>query len=255
MPRGYFSRRGYRFGRSRSSRRRRYGFKRRKITSTALSHWGKTWKRPLTQGAFPTGFPDRMAVKLKYQQKLLLSVTAGVPRVQVFRGNDCFDPDFTGTGHQPNGYDQWSAFYSYQTVVASSIRAQVYSSSSGLIPSGLEWVIFPATLSTTLSSGDVTNAREQVYAKWRTVQAGFGTQLQASIRSYMSTAKMAGCPPSAISDCVSAYTGPTTASPSLAWYWHIYVNNIAENDSSDCIFDFEIDYYVIFTGRKNETQS
>lgn len=81
------------------------------------------------------------------------------------------------------------------------------------------------------------------------MNGGFGTQQQAVVRSYMSTAKMAGTAPSPVSDAVSAYTSLVTASPSLLWYWHMYANTIDESSTAVMIADVEIDYYVVFTGR------
>lgn len=40
----------------------------------------------------------------------------------VYRLNSVFDPNFTGTGHQPNGFDQWSAFYGKYRVTGGSWR-------------------------------------------------------------------------------------------------------------------------------------
>lgn len=34
----------------------------------------------------------------------------------MFRLNSVYDPDYTATGHQPRGYDQWAALYAYYRV-------------------------------------------------------------------------------------------------------------------------------------------
>lgn len=58
-----------------------------------------------------TGFPERMTVTLPYV--LAGRVNPGVVAYsdQVFSLNSVFDPDTTGVGHQPRGFDQWSAVY------------------------------------------------------------------------------------------------------------------------------------------------
>jgi len=33
-----------------------------------------------------------------------------------FRASSCFDPDFTGAGHQPRGFDQWKLLYNMYIV-------------------------------------------------------------------------------------------------------------------------------------------
>lgn len=56
--------------------------------------------------------PDRLLVRLPYQDSFILnSLTAGVCVNQVMNMNSIFDPDRTGIGHQPLGYNQWSNFY------------------------------------------------------------------------------------------------------------------------------------------------
>lgn len=48
--------------------------------------------------------------KLTYNQTVAIS-DAGAEFDYVFRANSLFDPDLTGTGHQPRGFDQWATFY------------------------------------------------------------------------------------------------------------------------------------------------
>lgn len=43
---------------------------------------------------------------------------AGLGIVNTFRANSLFDPDFTGVGAQPLGFDQWSALYSTYRVIS-----------------------------------------------------------------------------------------------------------------------------------------
>lgn len=73
--------------------------------------------------AIPRGraFPQYTDVCLKYIDSMELDTTAGLSGTYIFRANSCFDPDFTGTGHQPMGFDQWAAFYYRYRVVKSKI--------------------------------------------------------------------------------------------------------------------------------------
>jgi len=58
---------------------------------------------------------------LRYSQQVQLDPTTGVA-VQQFRMNSLHDPDYTGTGHQPMGYDQLCpALYQQWWVTASKI--------------------------------------------------------------------------------------------------------------------------------------
>lgn len=71
----------------------------------------------------PTPFPDRMRCTLTYSS-LYISVianSAAVGRYQ-FSMNSLFDPDFTGTGGQPEYFDQLSALYNRYRVYGSAIK-------------------------------------------------------------------------------------------------------------------------------------
>lgn len=69
------------------------------------------------------GFPRNQAVKLRY----VTTVTINPPATQLgyhfFRANSLFDPDFTGTGHQPMTYDMWTTLYNHYTVVGAKCTA------------------------------------------------------------------------------------------------------------------------------------
>lgn len=70
------------------------------------------------------GFPKSKTVKLKYVDVITMDPGAAVPVYYYYRANSLFDPDLTGTGHQPRGFDQWAAVYDHYTVMSSTIRVQ-----------------------------------------------------------------------------------------------------------------------------------
>lgn len=56
--------------------------------------------------------PDRLLVKLPYADYYTKTLTFGTPgQTQAWNLNSIYDPDRTGTGHQPLGTDQWATFY------------------------------------------------------------------------------------------------------------------------------------------------
>lgn len=67
-------------------------------------------------------------VRMRYCSPLTLTQTvAGVPVSYHFNANSIYDPDNTGGGHQPNGFDQWSVFYNHYHVIASKISVNFQS--------------------------------------------------------------------------------------------------------------------------------
>lgn len=62
------------------------------------------------------GFPQNKKVRLVYCESLTFAGSLGAMSQHVFRLNSLFDPDFTATGHQPLGFDQWAQFYNHYVV-------------------------------------------------------------------------------------------------------------------------------------------
>lgn len=66
--------------------------------------------------------PTKFATKMRYNQSVVLSPTAAsTPALHVFRANSLYDPDYTGIGHQPRGFDQLMALYDHFVVVGAKI--------------------------------------------------------------------------------------------------------------------------------------
>jgi len=66
--------------------------------------------------------PNVFATSLHYRESILLSSTAMLPTAfNNFSMNSLFDPNRTGTGHQPYGFDQLSTFYNRYYVTGSKM--------------------------------------------------------------------------------------------------------------------------------------
>jgi hypothetical protein len=79
----------------------------------------------LTKASFSNtviGIPDSIRTTLRYSMVNTAVHSSGTAQVYRFRGNSVYDPDYTSTGHQPVGYDEFSAFFQYYRVVASKIH-------------------------------------------------------------------------------------------------------------------------------------
>lgn len=59
----------------------------------------------------PRIVPPTMICKLKFNVNVAIDAPSGAIQAYLFRANDGFDPDYTGTGAQPKGLDQYFAFY------------------------------------------------------------------------------------------------------------------------------------------------
>lgn len=102
-------------GRRRFRRRRRSRFRRRR-------------SRKVTVNRSLQPYAQRYICRLKYQQNVVIT-GPGCLEYQ-FNLNSVWDPDLSGVGHQPYGYDQLAAIYNRYRVIATAWRITCVSSAS-----------------------------------------------------------------------------------------------------------------------------
>lgn len=81
----------------------------------------------LTSMSVPSGMPLQRVANLRYAQHVNVTSTTGSIGSNVFRANGIYDPDYTGTGHQPMGRDQWAALFNHAVVLGSKITVEFVS--------------------------------------------------------------------------------------------------------------------------------
>lgn len=202
----------------------------------------------------PTAFPDRVYIKLKYADMYTATITSGIQATQVMRGNSLFDPDRTGGGHQPYGYDQWAAMYGSYRVHASKITVRAMASGTFTTPGGYEtWIdLYPAHNYTTPPS--ISNAGELPYAQFRMFPIYNAANKENWITSYMSTAKIWGVDKAAArsEDDFSALTGQN---PANEWDWILTAGVVDQTTSSQMKVYIQVVYYAEFYDRLQPNQS
>lgn len=73
-----------------------------------------------------TPFPTRCRATLRYTSYFNLSVgVVGGAAQYLLRTNSAYDPDYTGVGTQPRGYDQYAALYNQYTVNKSTLKVVI----------------------------------------------------------------------------------------------------------------------------------
>lgn len=95
--------------------------------------------RHVDWGSYPTTvlnfrglmLPDRFKTTLLYIHNFRF-MNAAATGTQIYRGNSCYDPDQTGAGGQPMGFDQFSIFYNKYRVTKSTLEISVSRSSESV---------------------------------------------------------------------------------------------------------------------------
>ena len=73
--------------------------------------------------SMPTLMPAKYQAKLRYSTTFTLTPSAAnIVSQRVFSANGMYDPDVTGVGHQPRGFDQIMSLYSHYTVTKCEMR-------------------------------------------------------------------------------------------------------------------------------------
>lgn len=105
------------------------------------------------------GFPKRLQITHKYVAlDRTITSTLGVFGFYRFSCNGLFDPDITGTGHQPMYFDTVGSVYDHYTVIGSKLTVRVVPAVAGQGPGALGVFINDDTTSNIISLG---NAMEQ----------------------------------------------------------------------------------------------
>lgn len=120
--------------------------------------------------AVPHCYNNNYTVKLTYADTYLhtFNYTVGNPW-QIFRTNSIYDPDFSGTGHQPLFRDMYASQYDYYCVLACDYEVVLFNSSYESITytaagtnAQRPGLVLASTLATTNSS-DYVGASQYIY--------------------------------------------------------------------------------------------
>jgi hypothetical protein len=111
------------FRNKRSKRRANQNGNRKVVGSGALiGGGGRGASMALNVEPWMPLFPARTVKNLRYATNFQLTVSGGAVASYVFAANGLFDPDITGTGHQPMGFDQMMVQYNHYCVMAAKIK-------------------------------------------------------------------------------------------------------------------------------------
>lgn len=228
---------------------RRYG-KKRYSRSAKRSKYNKRYSKPSIETLHRgTLVPDRYFCRLRYSQTVDYRPTVASPTArQVFRANSLYDPDQSGIGGQPLGFDQLMSLYTYYRVYASSIKVQIMSLSTAS-SDFIKFSLYPTNISSLDNPTDI--ASEQPYSKNifnSTANAGMNW-----LSNFMTTKRFLG-----LKDItqIDALAGTSGTNPSTQWYWVLDYGTVGGvNNINPGYFNVNITFYVEFYGRVDLTAS
>jgi hypothetical protein len=145
------------------------------------------WNWSLTTSSLPPSIPvvpDKMRVTLPYSE--VISRTPGTFEDDYqFNLNSIFDPNRTGTGHQPLGHDQWNQFYNRYRVTSVDVEFKFLSQSA-------DNLLVSLFASNGTASPTILTFAEQPFSKTGTIGSTSGGNAVMTLRASWDLSKITG---------------------------------------------------------------
>lgn len=187
------------------------------------------------------GFPKKVLVTHKYNDQVAINTGAtGQLSNYLFSCNGMYDPNITGTGHQPYYFDQLTALYDHYCVIGSKLKLRVAKSDVTTVPCTVGVYINDDTTATT----SLTTAME--YSSGRHLVLTTSNQ-KASITRKWSAKKYFGKSVLANTDL----QGTSAANPSEQSFFNFWVSSETNIQQTSVLIDVEITYIAVWKELKD----
>lgn len=185
--------------------------------------------------SFASGFPQRIRMAHRYCETISVTPGAGAVSHYLFSCNGMFDPNITGTGHQPLFFDQMTAIYDHYTVLRSKIALQVVPRTG--TSSAFEGIVGIYLADSTATTGTVNSLVEQPsshFLYFPTAGTPPESRSNTLVTHQWDAFKAFGS--RALSD--SELRGTSAANPTEQTYFHVYMSDPL--GAAATTFDFNV---------------
>jgi hypothetical protein len=201
-------------------------------------------KKSVQYNAGRSVIANRYLTKLVYSDSFNLSNAVGSTAWQQFRINDLFDPDFTGGGHQPMGFDQFCpTLFSRFVVTGCKVVVEGRFRSSNLDTAPVTGNFFmgahPVVTSNPPSGMSAVNESRQYISVTRTDQE------RIRIVKYYDNAKVNGISRRVLLS-EENYSGNSSSSPQKSTILNVGFTPTDITTTVNCQFSVTLVYYVQF---------
>lgn len=208
-------------------------------------------------------FPNGMKTTLRYTERIEFSPTSTSVQQIKFRGNGCYDPYVTGSGHQPRGFDQFMEAYDKFTVVGSRCTAQFMyegydgpsliamtgnltqnKGSSDNVPALTPVACGLHKGTEGLSAGSYITQMEKDRTQWGYCTGSGGGILTLSGKG--TTREMTG---KQFTVGAEGYFGTASTDPDNEWLWEIWVGRVSDDypeEAVKVVCNVTLQYDVVF---------
>lgn len=232
--------------------KRKRTFKKRRFKKRKFSR-----KKAVIRRLPLTGFPRSKLVRMRYVESVVIDPGSVVPILYEFNCNNIFDPNRTGTGHQPRSHDQWSEVYGRYNVVSSKCYVRCHPSSGTVhVPGvwGLSVNRIPGEF-TGLDRDQIIESKVTNPKHVRTMggDVSFGGLPNTATR-YFVAKKHFGLGKTGIAE-YERNSAAFGAAPVTTPVFTLWASHVASNNPRFQEFTFIIEYVVLLTEPKNFDES
>lgn len=191
--------------------------------------------------------PNKFATKLRYADYQTIDPgTSGAAGVLVLSANGLYDPNITGVGHQPRGFDQWMTMFDHYTVIGAKLTVRFISVNN----------TEPLIVGINLKDNNTAYTDKNDYEEGRNLKTQLinsnANEEHRQLSLTFSAKKFLG-----ISKPLAAtlIRGSASANPTEQAYFHVWGAPMSSNDTGSFKVQYWIDYLAVFHEPKQPTQS
>ena len=198
--------------------------------------------------------PRSKVVKFRYVDQIEFSLASSSPQQHFFSCNSLHDPDETGLGHQPMGYDFWQQLYRHYTVIGSKITVTASTRATAAVYD--DDLVFGIRVDNngSFSTTTWTKFAEQPNTKWAYYSSGKTGGRQLATLSKKWSAKKWFSQKNVLSD--DELGADFESSPTVEAYFNLLVGSMDDNASSAlpamCVV---IEYIAVLSELQDQAQS
>lgn len=190
--------------------------------------------------------PTRMKMNttLRYVETFSLDPPGAGFATYVFSANGLYDPNISGVGHQPRGFDQWMGLYRSYDVKACKITVVPANTSTATSQENVICAVFPSSV----SSPTITyayDALEPRGCKWMTWTPG-ATITTSKPNPKLTNYVNVGSWFNRQGTDDDMYRGNSTNNPTVQLYWIVALFLDGGTNIAQVNFTVELEYYVLF---------
>lgn len=123
--------------------------------------------RALSTRGGVAGFPNKLRTRVRYNEDITFNPAAGsIAAKNSFTLNGLYDPNITGTGHQPLGFDNFMGVYNKYTVISAVISVTAINYATGTDSAVMGIIIADGGQTIPTATNDIIELGSQVSYKY-----------------------------------------------------------------------------------------